>query len=180
MRGAPYRGVLAEFTEAAGVRGALARLREAGYTRLDTFSPYELEEAEGALGMEAPPISWWGFAAAAAGAALGYGIQWYTSAWDYPLIVGSRPLNSVPAWIPIAFVIAVLFGAVAVFVGLWVHAQLPALWHPIFEVDGFERATVDRFWIAVGAEDERYHPLLTADALRNMGAVRVVHYGRSE
>lgn len=175
--GTPRAGLLAEFATSEAMEAAVARLRDDGYRRLDSFSPYELEEVEGALGAENPAVPWWGLAAAVAGAAVGYGVQWYANAWDYPLVVGGRPLRSIPAWVPITFETMVLFAAVAVFVGLWAQARLPALWHPVFEAEGFERASVDRFWVMVGADDPRYHPDATTALLRERGAARVVRVG---
>jgi hypothetical protein len=173
----PRHGVLAEFSSSDALEAAVRWLGEEGYSAMDTFTPYAVEEVEPALGMKRSTLPRWGFAAGGTGAALACGIQWYANAWDYPLNVGGRPLNSLPAWIPIMFETAVLFAALTVFVGFWIQARLPALWHPVFEAEGFERATLDRFWVAVAAGDPRYEPLRTAEALRALGALRVVSIG---
>jgi hypothetical protein len=101
---------------------------------------------------------------------------------DYPLNVGGRPYHSAPAFIPITFEMAVLFAATAALVSAIVLGGLPRLWHPVFEVDGFERATIDRFWLAVCAGDAAIDPALApaeararaVQALGGAGALRVV------
>lgn len=174
MGGEPRTGLLAEFPGADQMLGALRGLREEGYSRLGTYSPYPLDEVVELLGFRRPPLARWALGAGLLGAALAFGVQWYTNAWDYPINVGSRPLLAIPAWIQITVAFALLCAAVAVFVGLCVAARLLRLWHPVFEVEEFERVSVDRFWAAVGSDDPRYHPLETAEALRRYGALRVV------
>lgn len=174
MTAEPRAGLLAEFSGPNEMVEALRRLREEGYSRLGTFSPYPVDEVEEMLGFPRPPVTRWVLGAGLAGAALAFWVQWYTNAWDYPINVGSRPLVAIPAWIQSAVGFGLLCAGVAAFVGFCVAARLLTLWHPVFEVEGFERASVDRFWAAVGSDDPRYHPLDTAEVLRGYGALRVV------
>jgi hypothetical protein len=108
------------------------------------------------------------------GAAVGYLIQFWTKAIDYPINVGGRPDDSAPAFIPITFETAILFGALSTFFGLLWLCRLPRLWHPVFEVEGFERTTTDRFWLCV----DRTDPCFSADSLmrklEDLGALRIV------
>lgn len=173
----PDRGVLAEFGSAEHVLGAVQRLRELGYTRLDVFSPYPVSGVAGALRLPRPRIALWVMSAAAVGAVLAYLVQWYANAWDYPLNVGGRPLLAIPAWIPIMVATGVIFGALAALLALAVHTRLPALWHPVFEVEGFESASVDGFWLAVDRGDPRFEVRDLAGRLRDAGAERVVDFG---
>ncbi len=57
------------------------------------------------------------------------------------------------AFIPITFEMMVLSAALTGFVVLLVLARLPELWHPVFDVPGFERASIDRFWVGIDARD---------------------------
>lgn len=169
----PRAGAMAEFASPDALVDAVRRLRAQGYARLDTFSPYPLDEVEEALELRDRSAPRWALGAGLTGALLAAWLQWYLNAWDYPLNVGERPLFSLPAWVPIAVMTGVVFAAVATFVALLARVRLPALWHPVFEVDGFERASVDRFWVIVGADDPRYHALDTPRMLAAMGALRV-------
>jgi hypothetical protein len=173
----PDAGLVAEFATAERMSAALSRLRALGYSHLDTFSPFPVSGTAGALQLPRPPVAPWVLIAGSVGAVVAYLIQWYTNAWDYPLNVGGRPLMAIPAWIPIMVATGVLFGAVVATVGLGVLTRLPALWHPVFEVDGFERASVDRFWIVVGSPDPRFDSREAAELLRSEGALSLVRIG---
>ena len=54
---------------------------------------------------------------------------------------------------------------------------LPRLWHPLFEVDGFERATIDRFFLSLDRRDPRFALDGSARDLAALGALRVVAIG---
>ena len=164
---------LAEFASAAAMRGALAALREKGYTALETFAPFDVPgvEAPDAPRSRLPVVA---FGAGGFGAAASYAVQWYANVRSYPLDVGGRPAHAVPAFLVSTFEGAVLFAAVAVFLGVLVVLRLPRLWQPVFEVDGFERTSVDRYWVAVALSDPRADPGLTARELEALRPLRIV------
>jgi len=93
---------------------------------------------------------------------------------DLPLDIGGRPLHSAPAFIPITFEMTVLCAAATALLSALVLGGLPRLWHPVFEVDGFERATIDRFWLAVDPGDPAIDRARDTAALEAAGALRVV------
>lgn len=165
--------ILAEFGSPERLLEAAARLRAAGYERIELYSPYPLEGAEALLGLPRPRLPWFVLACGLAGAAAALWIQWFANAWDYPLNVGGRPLLSLPAWVPVTFEIGVLSAALGAFVGLLARAGLPRLWHPVFTAPGFEDASVDGFWLAVGVGDARYEPARTRRELEALGPRRI-------
>jgi hypothetical protein len=167
-------GIMAEFDSADALAMALERMRADGHEDLRSWSPYPVRELVKAA--PASLIPWIMLAAGAIGGLLGYAIQWWTNAWRYPLDVGGRPLNSAPAFIPITFESCVLLASLAGFFALLWSCDLPRLHHPVFEVEGFERATVDRFWLWVGAGDREDDDVL-AEALVRLGALRCARVG---
>jgi hypothetical protein len=56
---------------------------------------------------------------------------------------------------------------------------LPHLSHPVFAVEGLERATLDTFWAAIDLGDPHLDPDRTPRELRALGATRVSFFGRS-
>lgn len=148
-------GVLAEFATADAMLNAIELLRKRGYLELETYSPYPVAGVGDRLGLPQPWLPKLIFAGGLLGAVLGYGIQWYANVRDYPHNIGGRPIHSVPAFLPASFEATLLGAAVAAFVGLLLLLRLPALWHPVFEVDGFERASVDRYWVRIAEDDDR-------------------------
>ena len=172
------RGLLAEFETPEAVLAAARHLREKGFTRLAAYTPFPVEGLEDALALPRSRIPATVLLSGLAGGGLAFGFQYWANGIDYPLDVGGRPLFSWPAFVPIAFELAVLGAALGAVLGLLAAAGLPRLWHPVFEVEGFERATIDRFFLGVDEADPRYAPRPLADLLRASGAVRVAPVGR--
>lgn len=166
--------ILAEFDDPERLVEAIRRLGAEGEMVVDAYTPCPVEGLEEALAIERTRIPWIALAAGALAGAAAYGIQWWISVVAYPLNVGGRPLHSAPAFVPITFEMMVLGAAFAAFAALLVAGGMPRLWHPVFEVDGFERATVDRYWLAVrdGEGAREIHDLV--ERLESLGALRVV------
>jgi hypothetical protein len=143
--------LVAEFKSPDDAVAAAVTLRALGYTRLDAFMPYPVPALEEALEVKRSRIPFVAFAAGATGCLLAYLIIWSTNAYDYPLIVGARPLDSLPADIPLMFESTVLIAGIAAFALVFLRSGLPRLHHPVMEIDGFERVSLDRFWLVVDA-----------------------------
>jgi Protein of unknown function (DUF3341) len=167
-------GLVAEFEAPEGLVRAFTRLKALGCTRIQTWTPYPVRGVVTQLPESKVP--WIMFGAGMTGGAIGYLVQWWCNAHAYPLNVGGRPYNSIPAYIPIAFESAVLAACVAGFLAVLGLSGLPRLYHPMFEVSGFERASVDRFWIGVEADDPRFDDRVREE-LEAAGALRCERIG---
>lgn len=161
--------LLAEFATADELGRAYERLRREGYTRLDTWTPYPSKSLVKTLPESIVPYVM--LVGGLLGGGFGYLLQWWINERAFRINVGGRPLHSAPAFIPITFESAVLAASLAGFFGLLWASGLPRLHHPLFEVDGFERASVDRFWLGVDDTDPRFDEGV-ADELARMGAIR--------
>lgn len=174
MAGGSPIGLAAEFDAGERATRAVRGMRERGYRSLDLHAGCELRGAAEALGLERPRgLPRLVLAAGLLGAALAYAVQWYTNSLDYPLVVGGRPLHPLPAFVPITFEGGVLLASLAAFGGLIARARLLRLWRPEFELPGFERATVDRYWLTVGAGDPRFDGERTRRELEAFSPLRV-------
>jgi Protein of unknown function (DUF3341) len=166
-------GILAEFRTPEEMLHAVHEIRRRGYRRLDAFTPYPVKGAEQAIGLPRSRINWIIFPIAMAGAGLGYLVQLYCNAHDYPIDVGGRPLHSAVAFIPITFETGVLTAStVGVFL-LLLLCGLPQLYAPVFSVEGFARASIDRFWVGVDDRDPQYNPVDLERSFHDLGALRV-------
>jgi hypothetical protein len=164
--------VMGSFPTPRAVVDAARELRRQGHDDLDTYSPFPLEGTDEALGLRRSRMPVLVAAGGFAGAASGYVLQWYCNAVSFPINVGGRPPHSPPSFIPITFELAILFGAFGAFFGLLAVLRLPRLHHPVFEAEGFVRATVDRYWISAFTRDEAARATLSA-ALSALGAGEV-------
>lgn len=169
--------LLAEFDSPEEMSHALEALRSAGYRDLETYTPFDMPRTTPKLGLRRPLLPWIVFLGGLGGGIVSYWIQWFANAWSYPLNVGGRPVNPVPAFIPATFEGTVLGASLVAFVGLFVSLRLPALWHPVFDIEGFERSTIDRFWIEVGGVQSDLDAGELQRIVGKAGALRVVPLG---
>jgi hypothetical protein len=171
-RGHP--GLLVEFAEAGAMLAALAQLRDAGFERLETYTPWPVKGVDEALGLPKSPVPRAVLIAGLVGAATAYLIQWWTNAWDYPLDVGGRPAHAAPAFVLITFETTVLFAGLTALVAVLACSGLPRLWHPVFEVDAFKSASIDRFWIGLESGETALDVERVRGIVAPLGATLVV------
>ncbi|MHB8900503.1 MAG: quinol:electron acceptor oxidoreductase subunit ActD [Thermoguttaceae bacterium] len=170
--GSPSRvaAVLGRFPTATALKDAAERVREEGYRKWDCHSPFPIHGIERAMGIRPTVLPWLVFGAGLTGATAGMLLQWWTNAVDYPYIISGKPFFSIPADVPVAFELVILFSALTAFGGALILNQLPRFQHPVFESDEFRRATSDGFFVSIEAEDPRFHPQKTASFLESIGA----------
>jgi hypothetical protein len=162
-------GTMGVFDTEESYLGALRGLSRAGFRGIETFTPYSVEGEDGALPRRRTPIGSIMLAAGIIGGASGFFLQWY-AARDYPLDVGSRPLNSWPAFVPVTFELTVLSAALTGVFALMFLCGLPRLDHPVFSDARFGRASQDRFFICLKSTSRDYSAVAARDALLRLGA----------
>src|SRR5579872_4471499 len=166
-------GVMAQFDTAEQLVGASRQARAAGYRRMDAYTPFPIEGLSDAIGFETNAIPLIGLTGGVVGAITGFGFQAWVHTGLLPINVGGRPLLSWPAFIPVTFELAVLFSALAMLAGLFVLNGHPQPYHPVFNAAGFERASRDRFFLAIQADDPLFDDSRTREFLRGLGAREV-------
>lgn len=165
----PQRHIVAGFVEHEQLVRALQRLRDAGCTDFEVFTPFPSERVDELLPGKPTPIGWIMLAGGIAGGSGAYFMQWF-AAHDYAYNVGGRPIHSWPAFVPATFELTVLAAAVAGVIALLCLARLPRLDHPVFEAPEFLRASQDRFFIALRADDSHFGKAGPAKFLRDCSA----------
>jgi hypothetical protein len=138
-----------EFSDPDAAKHALSRLKSLGYLDIETYGPFPLTDEDAHAPRGSVAISIAAFSGGLFALVAAYLIQWYANVASYPLNIGGRPAHAAPAFIPATFETICLFATGALFLGFLVLERLPRLWQPIFEIDGFERSSVDRFWIVL-------------------------------
>lgn len=154
-------GMLADFAHPDRLLEAAHAAREAGYTRLEAYSPFMLPELEPLLGQRSNRAYWAGIIGALIGGGLGLGMQIYANL-SYPLDIGGRPLIALQGFAVITFLLTVTGGAIGALLGLLLFCRLPLLHHPLFETEAFRRATDDRFLLCIRADDPLFDEAGTA------------------
>jgi hypothetical protein len=163
---------LAEFENADALRAAAERAVEAGYSAIETYTPFPVPGLERYSRRGRNSLPGIVLVGGILGGLASYGIQFYANVVSYPLNSGGRPPHAILAFIPATFEGTVLGAGVAAFLGFCYLLRLPSLWHPLFEIDGFERASIDRFWLSLAIQGTAYSRI--AELLTQSGALRVV------
>ncbi len=166
-------GLLAEFETPAELLHAAEAVREHGYTKWDCYSPFPVHGLDGAMGLRDTRLPWVVLLGGLTGCGTAILMQWWMNAVDYPLIISGKPLFSLPANIPVAFELTVLFSALAAFVSMFVFNGLPQFFHPTFRSERFRQVTNDRFFISIEAADPRFDVEKTEALLRSVGGKHV-------
>jgi hypothetical protein len=166
-------GLVAEFDRPEKLVSAAHRAREAGYTALDAYSPYPVEELAHALGIRRTGMPLIMFIGGLVGCVGGYLMQYYAACIGYPLNIGGRPLNSWPSFIPVTFELTILLAALSGTFGLLGLCGLPLPYHSLFNVPSFARATQDRFFLCIEARDPHFNLGAARDFLSGLGATLV-------
>jgi hypothetical protein len=170
--------LLCEFDSADTCAAAITALRKDGHRPLDAYMPYPAKNVEEALELAPSPLPRWVLLFGLVGATVAYLVLWWTQNVDYPLDVGGRPTHAVPAYIGITFETTVLFASAAAFFGMLRLCRLPRLWHAVFEIEGFDRASVDRFFVVLESANDGEREL--SDTVEALGALRVLPFPLDE
>lgn len=168
----PY-GLVAEFDTAEALVKAAAKARDAGYRRMDGYSPFPIEGLMEALGHHGTKLPLVIFMGGLLGGLGGYFLQWYTAQYSYPFNIGGRPLNSWPMFLPVTFECTILGAVLSAVFGMLAMNGLPMPYHPLFHIERFALASRDRFFLAIRAIDPKFDLKGTREFLQSLGAREV-------
>src|SRR5690242_9968441 len=169
----PLYGVIAEFETPGDLVHAARKVYEAGYRRINGYSPYPIEELSEAIGFTHTALPLIVFIGGVLGGVAGFGMQYWMEVINYPLNVGGKPFNSWPAFIPITFECTVLAAAFSAVLGMLILNKLPQPYHPVFNTPNFAFATNDRFFLAVEANDPKFDHGKVTSLLQSLNAMEV-------
>jgi hypothetical protein len=144
--------------------------RARGYEIVDVYAPYPVHGLDRAMGLRPSRITWACFVLGMTGGAGMIWFQIWASAIDWPANIGGKPLNSLPAFIPVAFETAVLMAGLGTIAVLLLLSRLfpwskPNLVHP--------KVTDDHFVLAIRQTDADLDPGMAERLLRQHGAIEV-------
>ena len=169
----PIYGLMAEFNTPEQILDAAKRATTSGYTRVDAFTPFPMEELTDALGIKHTRLSFFVLCMGIAGCLIGFFMQYYLATVDYPINIGGRPLNSWPQFIPITFEMTILFAAIGAVIGMIFRNGLPRPVHPVFNVNRFELVSRDKFFLCIEASDARFERKETQKFLETLKPVGI-------
>ena len=163
-------GVLGVFGHLDSTVAAIQSLKDGGHgDEITVYSPVPRHELEDVLQQPTSPVRMWTLIGGITGCGIGAWLTLYMS-YDWPVVVGGKPVGSIPPYIIIMFEMTVLFGALTTILGLLFNALLASrhqgtiAYDPRFtndkfgifvRCDGDQAAVMERLLQGAGAEEVR-------------------------
>jgi hypothetical protein len=166
-------GLIAEFDSPAALLRAAEEIRDAGYRRWDAFTPFPVHGLDKVMGLGNSLVGWFSFVFGG-GAFVGTMLMiWYMNDFDYPILIGGKPMFSAPLSLVPSYILLVLAAAVGAFIGMIALNQLPRHHHPLFKNKRFELVSRDKFFLAIGAIDPKFSETETCKLLEQIGGAHI-------
>ncbi len=166
-------GIMAEFNSPGEVLRAAQKVRDVGYRRWDVFTPFPIHGLDKVMGLQNSLVGWVSLFMGAGAFASVVGLIWYSNAFDYPLIVGGKPMFSVPMTFVPAYIMLIMGAAIGALMGMLGLNQLPRLHHPLLDKSRFAGASNDKFILVIGAMDKKFCASETRRLLQELGGTHI-------
>jgi hypothetical protein len=166
-------GWMAEFDDPEKLVRATRAAHDQGYRKMDAYSPFPVEGLDEALGEEKNWLPLLVLLGGIGGGIGGFAMQYYANVIQYPLIIGGKPYNSWPAFIPITFELTILAAAGVAVLGMLALNDLPTPYHPVFSVPRFELASRQSFFLCIESRDPQFDVGKTKKFLESLKPIGV-------
>ena len=164
----PLYGLLAEFDSPEALLEAANRTHQAGYTKIDAFTPFPIEGLADAIGFHKTNVPLIVLIGGLIGCTGGWLLQFYPNVIGYPLNIGGRPHYSWPSFVPIMFEMTILCAALSAVFGMLALNGLPTPYHPVFKVAQFALASRSQFFLCIKARDPKFQYQKTREFLAGL------------
>lgn len=160
------------FSDSRDLLDAVSECRERKIPIRDVISPAPVHGLDEHLGIKPSRLPWITLVGGAVGLAAGFALQYWAAAIDWPLNVGGKPLNSLPAFMPVAFELTILIAGLSTAFVLLMRSRI---WPWRRAPSGFEATTDDRIALILAQRDASFPEEVYADVLLRNGAVDLRH-----
>ncbi|MCA9524904.1 MAG: DUF3341 domain-containing protein [Myxococcales bacterium] len=167
-------GLLAEFQNPARLLEAAQAVRERGYTKFETWSPFPIHGMDDAMGLKGSRLGWIVLAGGLTGLTTGLTLQWWAGTMAYPLVIGGKPLFAWEFALPVTFELSVLLSAFGAVFGMFALNRMPKPFHPLDRVKRFKKVTDDAFFLSIEAGDPKFDLEESRKLLESLGGTGIV------
>jgi hypothetical protein len=164
------RTFVASFATEEEVLAATRAARQQGFRIVDVFTPYAVHGLDQAMGLRPSRLPWACFACGLFGVIFALGFQFWTMTRDWPMNVGGKPWNSLPAYVPITFEVMVLLSGLGVVLAFLLHCRLIPGRHAAIPLP---RVTDDRFVLVLDGAEATLEAEAPRQLLEELHAVHV-------
>ncbi len=166
-------GVLAEFRNPKELVDAAKSVKKSGYKDFDTYAPFPIHGMEKAMGLKNSPLGWIVLGGALTGMIGILALMIWVMGYEYPMNISGKPFINIPIYVPITFELTVLLAAFAATFGMIALNGLPRFHNPLFNVDRFEKASDDGFFVCIEASDDLFVEEKVTKLFRDNGATHI-------
>ncbi|OFW27516.1 MAG: hypothetical protein A3H27_02490 [Acidobacteria bacterium RIFCSPLOWO2_02_FULL_59_13] len=171
------RFLVSFFDHEDDILGASRAMREAGLQIADVYTPYAVHGLDKAMGLPASKLPFVCLLLGVLGGAFKVWFEFWTTAVDWPINVGGKPWNSLPAFVPVTFEVMVLFAGVSVVIAFLFISRL---WPGKQALLADQRITDHRFVLVIEEADAVFDPVKVHGLLKKFHVVRVEERVESE
>ncbi len=161
---------IATFDNEHDTMDAIHASRAHNYKIVDVYGPYAVHGVEDAMGLAPSRLPWIVFAMGLAAAAFKVWFEFWTTAVDWPINVGGKPFNSLPAFVPVTFEVMVLGAGVTAVLAFLIVCRLYPGKRAVLPTGG---VTDDRFAVVLEQTDSTFDPVEVERLFRQHHAVGI-------
>lgn len=166
-------GIIAEFETPAAAIAAASKVRDAGFRKWDVYTPYPVHGMDHAMGVKSSKVGWFAFLGGVIGYTSGMIMIWWMNTYDYPILIGGKPMFSPYSAFPPSYELTILLGSFGSLLGMLFLNRLPRLHHPLLKHRRFALATHDRFFLVIETADPKYSETETRKLLESSGSKHI-------
>ena len=144
--------------------------REHGYKIVDVYTPFAVHGLDKAMGVKPTKLALVCFLLGLSGAVAKLWFQIWTSATNWPVNVGGKPMVSLPAFVPVTFEVMVLCAGVSTVIAFFIASRL---WPGRKTTLLYPEITNDKFAIVLEETDSTFDPCLIKRLCEELNAVHV-------
>ena len=175
MRAKKNSLMVAEFDNPRELLHAAKSVRDAGYLKFETYSPFPIHGMDKAMRLKDSKLGWVVIVGALIGAIGGFSLQAWASTTAYRFVISGKPFLSAEAYVPVTFESMILFTGFTTFFGLFAMSKLPQFYHLIFKHKTFYKASSDGFFLSVDGDDVQFSEGSTMEFLSKLGGKNIEH-----
>lgn len=146
--------MLGVFDREDDILNATRAVRAKRFRIIDVYAPYTVHGLDQAMGLRPSRLPWISLALGVLGASLKVWFEFWTTAIDWPINIGGKPWNSLPAFIPVTFEVMVLFAGVGTVIAFLIGRRL---FPGKKAVPPFPGVTDDKFVLVIEETDAAFN-----------------------
>lgn len=164
------RVFLAAFEREEDALGATQASREFGFTIVDVYAPYAVHGMDAAMGLAPSRLPWVCFLLGLIGATFKVWFEYWTTWVSWPLNVGGKPWDSLPAFVPVTFEVMVLLAGVSTVIAFFIVCRLFPGKKSTLPIRG---VTDNRFLLVLEETDAAFDAIKVRRMFEEFNAVQV-------